>query len=467
MAEMKNTGRISELTKAKHQARDRRQQQSMNSNPIRSIAARAFASLALCLAQAVVSLGQEILIAPDHDRGVYSPGEPIHWNLQVKGADVSEAAYIVKQGGLTETAKGTVSLAEGKGQIEAKLGEPGWLLVEVSVKAGGDKPVKALGGALVAPEKITPAQPRPDDFDAFWQAKLKELEAVPMNPILSLVDIGKTNVNYFKMAMDNIRGSHIRGQLARPKQGGKFPAMLIVQWAGVYPLQQNWITDRAAEGWLVLDINAHDLPIDEPAPFYKDQSDGALRDYPSIGNDDRETSYFLRMYLSCFRGAQYLTERADWDGRTLVVTGGSQGGLQSLVTAALHPKITGVLACVPAGCDLNGPQANRLPGWPMWCYQTKGKDEAKVRNAARYYDVVNFASRVTCPVLVGAGLIDTTCPSPGIFAACNQLRGPKEVVVLPIAEHGEKNGSHRPYYARFDAWARALAHGDPAPVGEP
>ena len=93
---------------------------------MRAFAVRAAAALARCLAQTVVSLGQEILVAPDHDQGVYSPGEPIHWNLQVKGADVSEAAYIVKQGGLTETAKGTVSLAEGKGQIEAKLGEPGW-----------------------------------------------------------------------------------------------------------------------------------------------------------------------------------------------------------------------------------------------------------------------------------------------------------------------------------------------------
>lgn len=171
--------------------------------------------------------------------------------------------------------------------------------------------------------------------------------------------------------MDNIRGSHIRGQLARPKQGEKLPAMLIVQWAGVYPLQKSWVTERAAEGWLTLNLNAHDLPIDETEQFYRDQASGPLNDYPAIGNDDRETSYF---------------------------------------------------------------------------------------------DVVNFASRATAPVLVGVGLIDTTCPSPGVFAACNQLRGPKEIVILPIGEHGEKNGSHRPYYARFQAWDQALLTGNPAPV---
>ncbi len=240
--------------------------------------------------------------------------------------------------------------------------------------------------------------------------------------------------------------------------------MLIVQWAGVYPLQKSWVLGRAAEGWLVLNVNAHDLPIDQPEPFYQDQARGPLNNYPSIGNDDREKSYFLRMYLSCFRAAQYLAERPDWDGHTLVVTGGSQGGLQSIVTAALHPRVSAVMACVPAGCDLNGPQANRLPGWPMWYWQTQGKDEAKVRATARYYDVVNFASRVKCPVLIGVGLIDTVCPSPGVFSAFNQLRGPKEIVVLPFGEHGEINHSHAPYYTRFNVWNEALVRGMAAPI---
>jgi cephalosporin-C deacetylase-like acetyl esterase len=105
-----------------------------------------------------------------------------------------------------------------------------------------------------------------------------------------------------------------------------------------------------------------------------------------------------------------------------------------------------------------------MPGWPMWYWKTQGKDEAKVRRTAGYYDVVNFAPRVKCPVLIGAGLIDTTCPSPGVFAAYNLLQGPKEIVVLPFGEHGEKKGSHGPYYARFGAWNKALLQGNPAPV---
>ena len=420
--------------------------------------------LALGLLLAPVAAAQELQVAPDNGQGIYQPGQTVRWKVQVKGADVSEATFVLKSGGLTEMTKGQVALAHGQGQIEAQLDTPGWLLVDVSIKPAQGKKVSALGGALVSPEKIQSAVSRPDDFDTFWQAKLKELAAVPMHPKLDPADGGKPNVDYFRISMDNIRGSRIRGQLARPQQGDKLPAMLIVQWAGVYPLQKGWVTERAAQGWLVLNVNAHDLPIDEPQSFYNEQNAGPLKDYPAIGNGDRETSYFLRMYLSCYRAAQYLAERSDWDGRTLVVTGGSQGGLQSLVTAGLHPQVSAVLACVPAGCDLNGPLAGRLPGWPMWYWKTQGKDEAQVRRAAGYYDVVNFASRVKCPVLIGAGLIDTTCPSPGVFAAYNQLTGPKEIVVLPFGEHGEKQGSHGPYYARFNAWSQALVRGQPAPV---
>lgn len=428
---------------------------------------RAFCSTliaGLCLAPASFAMAQELVVAPDNGQGVYQPGQTIRWNVEATGADVAEAAFTLKAGGLTDLSQGKIALSDGKGQIEAQRDAPGWLLVEVSIQPAAGRKVTALGGALVSPEKLQPAVPRPDDFDAFWEAKLQELAAVPANPQIEPADSGNARVDYCKITLDNIRGSHIHGQLARPKDGQKFPAMLIVQWAGVYPLQKNWVTGRAADGWLVLDINAHDLPIDEPPSFYTEQSAGPLKDYPAIGNDDRETSYFLRMYLSCYRAAQYLAERADWDGRTLVVTGGSQGGLQSIVTAGLHPKITAVLACVPAGCDLNGPEAGRQPGWPMWYWKTEGKDETKVRQAARYYDVAYFASRVTCPVLIGAGLIDRTCPPPGVFAAYNQLRGPKEIVVLPFGEHGDKNGSHRPYHARFNDWTSALVEGNAAPV---
>jgi cephalosporin-C deacetylase len=415
----------------------------------------------LWLALLSLGRGQELLVTPENGNGVYRPNQSIGWNVRLKGTDAAQTEWVVRKGGITEVGKGHLALSNGMAQVETILKEPGWLLLELKSHTPDGKELKWLGGAVVAPEKIQPAQPRPDDFDAFWETKLKDLAEVPMNAKTVTADCGNTNLDYFKVTLDNIRGTHVRGQLARPRRGDKLPAMLIVQWAGVYPLQKGWVTGRAAEGWLVLNINAHDLPIDEPEQFYKDQSNGPLKDYAASGNDDRDTSYFLRMYLGCYRAAQYLAERPDWDGRTLVVTGTSQGGMQSIITAALHPKITGLMACVPAGCDLNGPLAGRKPGWPMWYWSTQGKDEAKVRNADRYYDAVNFAPRVKCPALIAVGLIDNTCPPPGVYAAFNLFQGKKEMVVMPLSEHQDKNGSQAGYYPRLNAWCRALAKGGP------
>ncbi len=401
----------------------------------------------------------------DHGDTTYQVGEPIRWSVEGESLDrFGEAAYALKRGGLNTILEGKAPLTSLSGKLETNLAEPGTLLLEVKAKDPSGKPVRVLGGVVVAPAQIQPSMPVPEDFDSFWKGKLEELARVPGEPRLEAADCGREGVSYWKITMDNIRGTHIQGQLARPKSGEKFPAMLIVQWAGVYPLQQGWVTDPAGAGWLVLNINAHDLPVDEPEEFYRKQSEGALKDYPGIGNDDRETSYYLRMYLSCFRGAEYLVQRPDWDGKTLLVTGGSQGGMQALMTAGLHPKITAAIASVPAGCDLTGPAAGRAPAWPMWYWKTEGKDVKKVRESSRYYDVMNFGRRITCPVLVGVGLVDETCPPAGILAALNQAKGQKEIVLLPHGDHMGSYNSHQAFNDRAAAWKKALLEGKPPPV---
>jgi cephalosporin-C deacetylase len=235
-----------------------------------------------------------------------------------------------------------------------------------------------------------------------------------------------------------------------------------VQYAGVYPLQKQWAVSKAEAGWLTLNVIAHDLPFDQPAEFYKQAEAEGLKSYTTIGMADREKNYFLRMYLSCYRAAEYLANHPNWNGQVLVVSGGSQGGQQSIVTAALHPKVTALMANVPAGCDVTGPVAGRAFGFPYW-YGSASKD-AKALEQTRYFDVMNFAARVKVPALVGVGLIDETCPPAGIYATTNQFRGPKEVVLLPLAPHQNVKNSHGPYYARARAWEQALLKGEKPPV---
>jgi cephalosporin-C deacetylase-like acetyl esterase len=265
--------------------------------------------------------------------------------------------------------------------------------------------------------------------------------------------------------MDNIKGSHVYGQIAKPAREGKFPALLIVQYAGVYGLPKDNVVRGAGQGWLALNIMAHDLPFDESEAFYKEKSQKELNNYMAIGNTDRETSYFLRMYLGCYRAAEYLVTRDDWDGRTLVVMGTSQGGQQTLVTAGLHPKITAMIANVPAGCDVTGQKVGRAIGFPYWANEAKNKKNEKIVEVGRYFDACNFATRIKCPALVALGLIDQTCPPAGVYAAFNQIKGPKEVVVMPLSDHqGKRPNAQAAFYARSEAWLRALVKGDAAPV---
>ena len=57
------------------------------------------------------------------------------------------------------------------------------------------------------------------------------------------------------------------------------------------------------------------------------------------------------MYVCDYSSLEFLAARPEWDGRTLVATGISMGGQQSLVTAALNPKVSAVVVHVPAGAD--------------------------------------------------------------------------------------------------------------------
>jgi cephalosporin-C deacetylase-like acetyl esterase len=380
--------------------------------------------------------------------------------------------YAIKRGQRETIASGEVTGDE----ITATLDAPGTLLLEVTATGADGKPIRALGGAGFGIDQIKPSADPPADFDAFWKSKIEMLHAIPMNeqpdgqPTTQPID---PRVEYRKLTLDNIWNTKIHAQLARPKAGEKFPAIVIVQWAGVYGLDKSWVVERAKDGWLAINVMPHDLPIDEPPAFYAQQNDGPLKFYWRIGNDDREKSYYLRMYLSAYRAADYLASRPDWDGKTLVVMGTSQGGMQSLMLAGLHPKITAAMGLVPAGNDFLGEEIGRKSGWPQWvAEQSWERDKAKVREAARYFDVTNFAKNIKCPALVGVGMIDETCPAAGVLATYNTITSPKELVVLPLSDHQGNKGDVGGFFQKayqdrvYGAWLPALKNGGPPPVSK-
>lgn len=419
-------------------------------------------SLSAFLGIAVFVSAQTVELSPARESGLYETGETLAWTVTVKpGAKIPEGglAYTIKSNNAVLLREGRLALANGSEKIEIRVEEPSMVYLEVASAQAEEKPVAA--GAAVSPEKLRPVVPRPADFDSFWAEKLKELAEVKPEPVETRGDSGRQDVEYATVRLNNIGGSHVYGQLARPAREGKFPAVLMMQWAGgPYPLQKAWVVDLAAKGWLALDIEPHDVPGDLPQEFY-DALPAMIKQYTTIYADDRDRCYFLRMYLGACRAAEYLAGRPDWDGRVLVALGTSMGGQQAFAVSALYPKITHMIVQVPAGADAQGELHGRHVSYPNWDVKNP-----RVAETALYFDTVNLAPRIRAKALVAMGFIDNVCAPTGIWTAYNGIAGPKEAVPLVRAAHNHQStpAQLKPYEDRCAEWLAALARGQQVPL---
>jgi len=424
------------------------------------------AALFLC-ASALADESAGPAYVPYQPSGIYGLGETAGWNVTLPWSSPT-VSYVIRKNNLAELGRGTITPGHPT-KIETKLDEPGMVYVEITENTPGAKP-RALGAA-VAPEKIAPSIPAPADFDSFWAAKIKALRKVPAKPELEEKPSEKDGVDFAILKMNHVEGKHIWGQVAKPHDSSnkkKYPGLVLLQWASPpYPLQKSWVTDRAAEGWLTVNIEPHDVMPDQPKEYY-DGLPAELKAYNSIETRNRDKNYFLYMYLADVRAVDYLASRPDWDGKTLVVMGTSMGGQQSLCAAGLNPKVTAMLINVPAGADANGNAHGRKVGYPFW-----DVNDPQVMKTAEYFDTVNCAARIKVPSLVAMGFIDTTSTPVGIWAAFNQIKAPKEAAPMVESPHNHLATPEQsmPWTQRSAAWLNALVAGrapiEPADVATP
>ena len=392
------------------------------------------------------SYNPAVTFEPYQPSGIYAVGQRVGWTLHAPlGLGSQRFHYTIRENNAFDLKSGEVDLSSGQSVIETSVDHPAMIYVRLTPIT--DLPVdknaslsaadldRLTVGAAVAPLSLRPAAPRPADFDTWWAGKLAQLRKVPVNPKLNPVQSPRAEVEMSSVTLDSV-GSHVRGYLAKPSKPGKYPALLIYQYAGVYALNPDTSAARAAEGWLTFNVDSHDMaPTEANAPS----------DYAEQGDQDRETSYFLNMYLRDTRALEYIRSRPDWDGHTVVLMGTSMGGQQSLVTAGLNPgKVTAVLVNVPSGADSQAALYGRAPAYPNW-----NVEKPAVARTALYFDTVNFASRITAPVVAGVGFIDTVSTPHGIFTALAQIPGSKEAVSMVESDHNhitpQKEGA---YYKR-------------------
>ena len=102
------------------------------------------------------------------------------------------------------------------------------------------------------------------------------------------------------------------------------------------------------------------------------------------------------------------------------------------MAAGLDPRVTAIAPGVPAMCDHSGV----INGWPRIVPRDDaGNPDPKILEVARYYDAMNFAARTRAEALVSVGFIDNTCRPTTVYAAYNNLQGPKKIFNMPLMGH--------------------------------
>jgi cephalosporin-C deacetylase-like acetyl esterase len=396
------------------------------------------------------------IVTPLKASGIYDLGEQAGWIVSVPPglpAPIDGYTYSIKKNNVETIKSGRLDLSNGSLTLGVVLKEPAMLYLQIDVPGRRQGPAY---GAAIAPTGLQPVLPRPRDFDSFWKSKIRLLHRIPVNPKLTPGVSDRDGVDFSTTQMDFLNGEHVYGQLAKPTKPGRYPALLILQWASPpYPLQKNWVVEPASKGFLALNIEPHDVPADAPAAYYRSLP-SAIKSYQSIGQDDRDKSYFLDMYLRDYRAVDYLTHDPEWDGKTLIVMGTSMGGQQTLCVAGLHPQVTHLIVEEPSGCDLNAALHGRQEGYPFF-----PSNDTKVMQAAQYFDCINFAPHIKATSLVAMGFIDTVAPPAGIWTAFNEIRGPKEAAPMIDAPHNNLATYEQqlPYSTRAAKWLDILAKG--------
>ena len=382
----------------------------------------------------------DVILSPSRPDWTYKTGEKAEVGVQVLrfGVPVPNVEIRCAYGPemLESEKKETMFLKDGVGKINiGTCKTPGFRELNVYAEVEG----KDYSGQVklgFSPEDIQPTVENPADFDSFWTEAVADARKNGFDANLEFLSAYSTEkVDVYLLNLSAGLGQkRIYGYLCKPRGGGKFPVLFSPPGAGIKSLKP--YTAYAEMGFISLSIEIHGISPLLDAEIYKELS-AAFGDYMFSNLDNRDEYYYKAVYLGCVRCVDYLCSLPEFDGEHVVVTGGSQGGALTIVTAALNEKVTALAAFYPALCDMTGYLYGRAGGWPQMF--TGDKQETMVTlqriKITAYYDVVNFARRLKVPGFYSWGYNDHTCPPTSVFSAYNVITAPKEKVVTPISGH--------------------------------
>ena len=378
----------------------------------------------------------KVIVSPNQADWTYKTGDKAEFTISVLRNNVMldgvVVSYKIQPEKVDLLDEGTVTLKKGIATVQTKkFKDPGFLRCHASVEVDG-KTYSSYATAAFSPEKIEPTTTLPNDFEEFWNKGKEDLAKVPINPVMTLMPERCTDkADVYHVSINNIKGK-IYGILCKPKKNGKYPAILHVPGAGIRPYYGDvW---EAEAGFVSFTIGIHGIPVNMDPMVYNDLMQGALNGYWTTNMDDKDNYYYKRVYLGCVRAVDFIESLDCFDGENIGVTGGSQGGALSIVTAGLDDRIDYLAAFYPALSDFTGFLHGRAGGWPQIFRDDFTNKQEKIETS-KYYDVVNFARFVKVPGWYSWGFNDNVCPPTSMYSAYNVINAKKELHVFQETQH--------------------------------
>ena len=308
---------------------------------------------------------------------------------------------------------------------------PGFMTFTANVRIDGEQYTNYINLAF-DPLRIQPTTTLPEDFMSWWQAELKKAEQVPLMPVFKHepgMSNGKADV-YMVHFQNHKAGSYIYGMLTVPKTPGKHAAVVEYPGAGIHKFQSGNMA-WADSDIVCLQIGIHGIPLDMEAEVYQNLTNGGMANYAYLGLEHRDNYYYRRVFLGAAKAVDFLKSLDYVDSTRIGVYGGSQGGLLSLVVAALKPEVRCVSVAYPAMCETAGSRYERAEGWPRLFVWRKGTDTPQIRDVVRYFDAVNFARFVTQDLQFIQGYNDHVCMPTTTFSAYNVIPKGRKILLTP------------------------------------
>jgi len=193
--------------------------------------------------------------------------------------------------------------------------------------------------------------PRPPDFDDFWERGLAEMKAIDPQVELLPADFQVDFAECFHLTFTGVGGARIHAKFIRPKNKPE-PHPAVLMFHGYSGNSGDW-TDKlgyAAAGMSVaaLDCRGQGGLSEDPGGT----TGWTLKGHIVRGlNDAPEKLAFRQIFLDTAQLARIVMAMPDVDESRVGATGGSQGGGLTLACTALEPRIKRAAPVFPFLCD--------------------------------------------------------------------------------------------------------------------